>query len=78
MGKVTIVLNREGVRDLLLSDEMQDICEEHAQIIKNRCGEGYEYDSYKGVKRVNAMVWTDTKEAMRDNAKNNTLTKAVR
>lgn len=78
MGKVTIKLNREGVRDLLLSDEMMDICAEHAQAIQARCGAGYETDTYKGKNRVNAMVWAETPEARRDNNKNNTLVKAVR
>ena len=78
MGKVKIVLNREGVRSLLKSQEMQDICKEHATSIRSRCGSGYETDVYVGQNRANAMVWTDTLEAIKDNLQNNTILKAMK
>lgn len=70
-------LNRKAVGDLLKSDEMKTVVDEYATAIKNRCGEGYENDSYKGKTRVNAMVYADTPQAKRDNIKNNTILKAV-
>ena len=76
-AKVVIKLNREGVRQLLRSQEMQDICKQEAQAIANTCGDGYDMDVYTGKNRCNAMVWADTWEAKRDNFENNTLIKAI-
>ena len=77
MAKVTVKLNSEGVRNLLKSQEMMDVCKEHARAIKSRCPQGYETDSYSGKNRVNAMVYASTYQAKVDNARNNTLLKAV-
>ena len=77
-AKFRIELNSEGVKELLRSPEMAAICKEHARTIANRAGSGYGVSTYTGVTRVNASVITETMEAVRDNAKNNTLLKAVR
>lgn len=76
--KVQVKLNRNGVKSLLKSQEMSNICKEHAKRIMNNCPEGYEMDSYVGENRVNAMVYASTYQAKADNAKNNTLLKAVK
>ncbi len=76
--KTKIVLNKNGVKELLKSREMMSICEEHAARIMNRCPSGYEVDSYVGENRVNAMVYASTYQAKADNIKNNTLLKAVK
>lgn len=73
-----IVLNYSGVRELLQSDEMQAICDEHAKAIAKRAGDGYESDTYKGKTRVNSAVYADTYEAKLDNMKNDTLLKALK
>jgi len=78
MGKVEIKLNRAGVRELLRSAEMRQICVEQAQAIAARAGNDYATDSRTGVNRVNASVYPATAEASRDNMKNNTLLKAVK
>jgi hypothetical protein len=78
MSNLNVVLNSEGIQALLKSDEMKAICEEHAQEIRSRCGDGYEMDSRVGKTRVNAMVYADTVKAKRDNSKNNTILKALR
>lgn len=78
MAKTKIVLNSAGIRELLKSQEMLQICEEHASAIQDRCGDGYECDSFVGKTRVNAMVFADTYQAMADNAKNNTILKALK
>lgn len=79
MGKKLVVkLNREGVRAMLKSEEMKEICAEHAQAIMERCGPGYEMDTYVGQNRVNAMVTASTYQAKADNMRNNTLLKAMR
>ena len=78
MGNIEIKLNSAGVRQLLKSEEMKNICAEHASNILQKAGDGYEMDTYTGKNRVNAMVMATTPQAMRDNMKNNTLLKAVR
>lgn len=72
------VLNSAGVRSLLKSEEMADICGKYAKDIAIRAGAGYTSNTYVGKNRVNASVSPDSFEAMRDNKKNNTLLKAMR
>nr|DAO86855.1 MAG TPA: type I neck protein [Caudoviricetes sp.] len=71
-------LNRAGVRILLKSEEMADICQSYANKIQRRCGDGYEVTVYTGKNRVNASVHAATVKARKDNSKNNTLLKAMR
>lgn len=78
MAKSKFKLNHAGVGQLLKSPEMQNVLEEKATAIKNRCGDGYGQDIYVGKSRANAMVFADSSAAKRDNAKNNTILKAVR
>lgn len=77
MSDVKIELNSAGIRELLKSAEIASVCEEEAHKVASRCGAGYKVDTYTGKTRVNAMVSADTKEAYRDNLKNNTLLKAL-
>ena len=71
-------LDSDGVRQLLKSAEMRSVCQNHANRIAGRAGEGYEVDTYSGRTRVNASVYAATDKAYRDNLKNNTLLKAVK
>lgn len=77
MGKVRFELNRSGVRELLLSDEMGDAVSAYGQKILDSAGEGYEKDLYRGRNRVNSMVWPETIHAKNSNMKHNTLLKAM-
>lgn len=77
MADVTIELNSDGVRELLRSAEMAEICEELANEIAAQCGDGYEVSVYTGINRVNASVVAVTKEAIADNYENNTLLRAI-
>lgn len=77
MSKTKIVLNSTGVRALLKSNEIANVCDEIASNVLARCGDGYERDSYIGKNRVNAMVYASTYQAKKDNLENNTLLKAV-
>lgn len=70
-------LNREGVRQLMQSSEMLDICLEHARATATAAGEGYEVSTHVGRSRVNASVKAETAEARQDNYNNNTLLKAL-
>ena len=68
-------LNREGVRTLMRSPQMQAVLTDRADTVKGRCGDGY--DSYVAQTRAVAVVETATPEAYNDNSANNTLLKAV-
>lgn len=70
-------LNRQGVRELLNSQDMERVLESYAKGITARAGEGYRSGAYQGSDRVKVNVWPDTPDARRDNIENNTLLKAV-
>ena len=57
---------------------MQGVLKDHADAIKNRCGDGYETDLFVGKTRANAMVSATTYQAKADNLRNNTILKAVK
>lgn len=76
--KTRIELNRQGVRNLLKSDRMMEICYAHAKDIQKRAGDGYEISKYVGINRVNVSVSAETFEARKDNAENNTLLRSLR
>lgn len=77
MAKVEIVLNPAGVRELLKSDGIMQICKEHANRAVSTLGDGYTVSTYTGQNRVNAEVAAESFVARRDNAKNNTILKAL-
>lgn len=78
MANVKIELNRDGVRDLLRSQEMMEICEEHASNVLGRLGPGYTVSSMTGKNRVNASVFAESYQAKRENLESNTILKALR
>lgn len=77
MAKVEIVLDPAGVRELLKSDAMMRICQQHANRAVAALGDGYEVNTYVGANRVNAEVTAETFLARRDNMKNNSILKAL-
>jgi hypothetical protein len=77
MAKVKFVLNWQGVRELMKSKEMMDICSEYANNALARLGDGYEVNTYSGENRVNAEVYAQSFAAKRENLKSNTILKAV-
>ena len=56
MSKVTIKLNRKGVRQLLQSPEMENALTGIAFAAQNRLGEGYKASYYKAGTRVVAKA----------------------
>lgn len=76
--KVKFQLNREGVRQLLRSDEMERALEDYASSAWSRLGPGYEFGSYFGKNRVNVEIRAETYQAKRENLKNNSILKAVK
>lgn len=77
MAKVRFELNREGVRDLLRSKEMMDVCQEYANNALGKLGDGYEVTTHTGTNRVNAEVAAVTYAAKKENLSDNTIIKAV-
>lgn len=75
--KFTFELNRSGVRDLLRSQEMREICEGYASCAACSLGEGYEYDARIGKNRANAMVYATYNQTISDAKNNNTIMKAL-
>lgn len=75
--KAKFELNRSGVRDLLRSDEMLNVCKEYADRATASLGDGYESSTHRGKNRVNAEVTAATFKAKKENLKNNTILKAL-
>ena len=78
MAKVTIKLNRDGVGELLHSNEVRRLCEDYANKAVGRLGDGYCADTRNAQTRVYATVFAQTSKAKKDNLKNNTILKALR
>lgn len=76
MAKMKFKLNRDGVRSLMQSAEMQQVLKNYADTIADRAGDGY--DVHIGPNRANVSVQTANAAAVQDNLDNNTLLKAVR
>lgn len=71
-------LNKQGVRELLQSQKMQDVLEYYAEGKAKEAGDGYATDVHVGKNRAYANIYPDTKEAYFDNLDNNTLEKVIR
>lgn len=78
MAKYKIVLNRRGVRQLLRSKEMKNICAERAFAAQNRLGEGYEVQYYTEKTRAVAEIRATTHDAVVENFRGNTILKALK
>lgn len=78
MSKVVeFELNKQGVRELMQSSEMQSILNEYAKRASEIAGEGFETDSLVGKNRANASIIAKTYQAKKKNSKENTLLKAL-
>lgn len=73
-------LNRDGVKELLQSEEMQKVLAKKADEVLRRLpsyGNGYGKTSGMTSERAKVTVGTRTNRAARENLKNNTLLKAL-
>lgn len=78
MSNVKIVLNSEGIQELLKSAEVMAECRSHAAEMAATLGtDDYEVSEYVGSTRVNVSVRAKTDKAIKDNYENNTMLKAV-
>lgn len=77
MANTKFVLDRAGVRELMLSKEMEAGLENLGAKALARLGDGYSTNTYKGKNRINVEVTADTWQARRENMEANTILKAV-
>lgn len=74
---VKIVLNSDGVKELLRSQEMMNVCTDLAYKAQSRLGDGYEVTNHTGKNRVNASIIANTPETLDEQLKSNTILKAL-
>lgn len=74
---VKVKLNSKGVRALLQSDEMRNVCAQHAQNAMAHLGDGYETNTYTGRTRVNAGIRAKSRKARSEAFASNSIWKAV-
>ena len=77
MGKVEIKLNSEGVRSLLRSDEICEMCENYAEQLAKAADGKYTTDAIVGKNRGQARVETADYQTYRKNSLDNLLLKAI-
>lgn len=78
MGNVVkVVLDKDGVRELLKSNEMMAVCEGIAKETVGTLGKGYSVNTKVGKNRVNAEITADSYEARLRNNRDNTILKAL-
>lgn len=77
---IRIVINHDGFRELLCSDEMHDLVQEHAEAVAQRAGDGFEATTFMGGfggGRWVGNVKTISTEARKAEAENMVLSQAV-
>lgn len=77
MSKLKVKLNSSGVRELLKSAEIKSAVDECANNAVSRLGSGYEKQDRNYPERSGVVVKAVTHSAMKENAENNTILKAV-
>lgn len=79
MSKVQIVLNTEGVNELLRRADTVKMISGYGQQMADKLGEGYECRTGFGAKdgRAHAWVMAVSRKAKKDNLENNTILKAM-
>lgn len=77
MAKVTVILNRKGIRDLLRSEQVRADLVRRAHNIAAAAGDGHTVDSQIGRNRARAAVITTSIPAMIREARDRNLTRAL-
>lgn len=75
--RVRIKWRRGAFRELRLEPGVQNYIDQLAADIAARAGDGYEVSHWQGKNRARASVYTDTFSARYDNARNQTLLRAL-
>lgn len=76
--QVKVTLNKAGVRKLLRSQEIMNVCTELAYQAASKLGEGYLVTYQTGKNRVNASIKAVTDKAKQEQLSDNTIIKALR
>ena len=77
MSKLEIQLDSAGIQALLKSQEIVDVLQSQADNIRAQLGDQYQTSQHIGKTRANVSVYTEDPDALQDNAKNNTMLKAM-
>ena len=77
MGNVKFELNKNGVKQLMQSDEMMSVCREYANAAMASLGNGYEVSDMVGKTRVNVQITATSFKARKENLENNTILKSL-
>ncbi|MGV4377934.1 hypothetical protein [Trueperella pyogenes] len=78
MSVERVVLDHRQISAFLHSGDVEKLVRHHADQIAARAGVGYASDSWQGRTRVIASAFAETPQAMRSNAKHNTLLRELR
>lgn len=74
---VRVVVKSSGAKALLRSSEVAAMLGERASSIAADAGDGFESESEIGANRARAAVWTASMRAIRRNARDNVLLRAL-
>ena len=77
MSKLKIELDSAGIQTLLKFQEIVETLQEQADNIRAQLGDQYQTSQHIGKTRANVSVYTEDPDALQDNAKNNTMLKAM-
>lgn len=77
MSDVQIVLNDAGIKELLKSKEVVEVCREHGERALGVAGEHYTMQDRNYPERSGVAIMAVDYQGMRDNLTNNTLVKAL-
>lgn len=77
MTKPRIKWHNPAFRELRLTPEALEVVEQHADEVAAKAGSGYEASAVYGRNRARASVITANFDAILDNARNNTLLRAL-
>lgn len=77
MSKLKIELDSAGIQALLKSQEIMGTLQEAADGIQTQLGDRFQTSQHIGKTRANVSVYTEDPDALQDNAKNNTMLKAM-
>lgn len=75
MSNVKITLNTSGVKELLKSEELAEMCREYAERGRAIAGDGYVVEKRTYPERTGYAVRPDSDRAVWDNYHHNTLEK---
>jgi len=78
MSSFKFVVNGAGIKELLKSEQMQNICEAYGEQVKAAAGPGYELARRNYPERSGVSVYPGNDDAYYDNLSHNTLEKIMR